>query len=413
VSRYQYTRRLDGIDHWLINTSQFELRYVVDLSIWERRERNALLAEIHNLNIHRTDIHQVALLLEHGITLALYATISNPMLAVFRSTQIQAYYKRMDNDLFDMWALLTDFKINMLPSIVTINNVHGDLIITYLDLIDAITDSLLPGYNLWPSGVPPVLVNLDIYNAVKNIHTTIHELLIRYEKSIEQCKTECMNFSRLMNEVEQHGTVTDTMTGALMETMRIILSTLKDLRNLESNTTKEFARLHANLTAAVATHGVQYEPTPTHEQYYYGTRPLTIEIKPSPLMQNRNLSILFLSLLRSAAETLSNMLRLARQTDVDIAEDKLDRSLEDILSMVDRTTGTMVSPHSEHRAELQKKISDPAIETNADLVACVGRWLGERHYGESDYVADHIASKRARLEHRLYSVDRALPPNLW
>ena len=93
VARWEYTKRLDDWTEWSIGSllsdndtqslNQFDLRYVVDLPTWERRERKELLAQIHAPNVHRRDIQTVASMLEHGISLALYACMGTQNMIPF------------------------------------------------------------------------------------------------------------------------------------------------------------------------------------------------------------------------------------------------------------------------------------------------------------------------------------------
>lgn len=66
--RSQHTQRLKTPDHWqlgVLNTSNnsdnhhispLDLRYIIDLHTWERKQRQALLASIHDINVHRRDV---------------------------------------------------------------------------------------------------------------------------------------------------------------------------------------------------------------------------------------------------------------------------------------------------------------------------------------------------------------------
>lgn len=146
-------------------------------------------------------------------------------------------------------------------------------------------------------------------------------------------------------------------------------------------------------------------------------------------MKKRDLIMTFLNLLYSSADNLEDILGLTRDSDIQIAEDNVTRSIEEVVARViqhgaevnllpnaaidygnpsEALRPSTIADTLRTKIRLQKE----EITTNGELMAQVGLWLSERRYGESDFVADHVEAKRQRLSSRLSSVDNQLPMNL-
>jgi hypothetical protein len=368
----------------------------VDLPIWERRERRELLAQIHAPDVHRTDIQAVASILEHGIGLALYACMANQHMIPFRSTQVQIYYQRFADMLFNDATTINDFGNYMLGQI---NQFHVDSLqqsANFHTLLVFVKDQI-ENMPIFPLDATLVMEQQkdETIRLINETQTTSTEYQMEIDTLQEQQeKFNDIRFTTIdmvsmithrKEIIEQCGKIHKKEEDILKRCMELSEKMNTLFTNIDYNNQAVQKIMEAKAVLSVLT------PMP----------------KPTSLMEKRYLTVTFLSILQSSAELLSKMLKLTRQTDIQIAEDNIDRSIEELLLEIDLDFNKR-TPHNERVDELRRRVAN--IKTNSDLVSSVGDWLNERHYGENEFISDHLAEKRQRV---MLPIDSALSPEIW
>lgn len=198
----------------------------------------------------------------------------------------------------------------------------------------------------------------------------------------------------------------------MMTVRNNILNTCGAVHVQEKEILQRYVELHKKLKSAFSS--IPYDLANPHEVTFKGileAKDAVLVVTPVPepteLMKKKHLTISFLSLLQSSSEILSKMLKLTRHTDIQIAEDNIDRSIEELLQEIDLDFNKQTSVN-EQVEKLRRRVAK--VKTNPDLVASVGDWLNERRYGESEFISDHLAEKRQRV---MRPIDTALPPEMW
>ena len=386
------------------SVNQFDLRYVVDLPIWERRERKELLAQIHAPNVHRRDIQTVASILERGINLAFYACMSNKQMSPFRSTQIQIYYQRFTRVLFHSEDTVNDFANNILAPISAFQNDHSERILVLKALLGFVRNAFEPLFDETPEPTTEQIAENPTLLVMRAELAVIEQSFEPYQKEIEALDEKLEDF-----RTKRQG---NTPTESMMTVRNNILNTCGAVHVQEKEILQRYVELHKKLRSAFSS--IPYDLANPHEVTFKGileAKDAVLVVTPVPepteLMKKKHLTISFLSLLQSSAEILSKMLKLTRHTDIQIAEDNIDRSIEELLQEIDLDFNKQTSVN-EQVEKLRRRVAK--VKTNPDLVASVGDWLNERRYGESEFISDHLAEKRQRV---MRPIDTALPPEMW
>jgi hypothetical protein len=371
--RREHLQRLQDVEKWYNHPTHNpdDIRYMVDLHNRDKSMRAELLASIHNANAHRVQVQQLTTILKNGIMMALFiCVVDSQTLVRFKSTTVAHFHKKFMEKYFSVQKYVSILIANFIPQLHDISEAHATILgylnsmITYLNGVFTATE-------------------------MRDVNAAI----VAYDGQIITLNTQITVTKAVGNEFLKNVALLYTEIGI---TKAAALAAITTIRTIHAHHERSGTMING-----AAMNGWDESMVKIHDV-----------VQPAD-MGTRNLIIQFLNLLHSSAEQLEGHMGLTRTTDIEIVEDNLNQTIEDVIATVDRgNTKKPVASHSGIGESLYACIRrKPHIVNNGELVARVGRWLSDRRYGESEFIAEEVDTKRRRTG-QFVSVDSQLPMNM-
>ena len=365
-------QRLRDVDEWCNTTNADDIRYMVDLHNRDKSIQTELLASIHDANVHRVDVQRLITILKNGIALALFiCVVPSNTLVCFKSTTVAHFHKKFMAKYFDLQTYIESV---------------GELALTRVDIImnnHAATSEYIGKMN-------------------------VEQFAGNYDNNEEQIINKAMDdYNTQRTTVNQ--TIAASRGGGAGFTSHwlAIYKGVTELKRTANNAIGLAKGIHARLRCVRELIGQPFV-------VWDDAKVRIPEFTPTVDVTKRILLVNFLNLLHSSAEQLEGHMGLTRTTDIQIVEDNINQSIEDVIATVDRGNSNhrIAASHSDIGESLRRCIHrPPLVVSNGDLIARVGQWLSERRYGESEYIAEQVDAKRQRTG-QFVSVDNQLPLNV-